>query len=900
MSRFRKYGAFSTSLLIVIATMIGSYLADGTPTGGGCTRGGPKASGSGPSCLKSSPTNGKYTKADTKRYLNDMKNMAISFGHIYGYEQRASDDLILLDYVGVPYPIKDYTKHNSALDEEISKAKSVDTYMYRIMQNTQWACLSEYNTPPTKKFDPKKSATTKDISRANNAVKELIDELSRNVITERHVVLKIQMYMTMGYEHLHSTNTKKLLSALTNMYDYGMSHKGRCTEKQVREKLDEDLSTIEESLSWSNIQLNALSDLASSLCKHHRSGNYGVFCDPSFNHFEEFRSGILSWYRMYSSINSRKMLLENALNVVKPLLNWLSVASMHSKTSKLYLKFGEMFSAVIPQFIWSGKEKRRFESQMRELNYAFAHLTTKCDESYHALSVDTILKLQREYFVAITFNDEPSLHLLMIHYYAALKSFEEYSRSITILKHTYGRQIRKFPRVPDAKEELRGLKADIVYERIMTLDCNLSAKMREIIDIKQDSTDRKATSIDGKQAYSCNQERLETRLNGLRSSYIAMTTMMIDYLELLWPVASEAADADYSTVVQSILYDVTYSAFRALQLAEENSTTFSDMERIVSSAFDSVGVIPMVSSTTSDSACYRELDSKHGNILSRRADLQEILSSLYIETDDEKTLGSLFQTLRNAIGADDHWKTNNAFKLFLDNRELVQRVLQLDIAMPRIQQLIEEFVDVVNASMPRLFEIAAGVDSCKTTYELEPTRTADNHSTSSNSEDIVEHLLTTSPNHHTVQTTKQLTEHFVEVHVETTDPCLQGCGVKSSSYELFKPDKPKIYDDNGEDSGRKIDIQAANEAAFYCPPPYVLDPPNCFHQVLVEGEAKSVIDISKSLIESASNHFVILKFDRELVGPGETLRQTQPLECRCVTIKGIVLSTIHIEHYYAK
>ncbi|CDR96140.1 hypothetical protein BBBOND_0300450 [Babesia bigemina] len=83
-------------------------------------------------------------------------------------------------------------------------------------------------------------------------------------------------------------------------------------------------------------------------------------------------------------------------------------------------------------------------------------------------------------------------------------------------------------------------------------------------------------------------------------------------------------------------------------------------------------------------------------------------------------------------------------------------------------------------------------------------------------------------------------------------------------------------------------------------PPYVLEPPNCFDQVYVEDEVKNLSDISQSLVASHSNHFVTVRLYSSLAGPYETLRQTPPLECRCVTIKGIVLSTIQIENYYSK
>ncbi|CDR96304.1 hypothetical protein BBBOND_0302080 [Babesia bigemina] len=157
------------------------------------------------------------------------------------------------------------------------------------------------------------------------------------------------------------------------------------------------------------------------------------------------------------------------------------------------------------------------------------------------------------------------------------------------------------------------------------------------------------------------------------------------------------------------------------------------------------------------------------------------------------------------------------------------------------------------------------------------------------------------PDIKTIGSLTRYTWNLVEVAVEMTDPYMQGCGVTYSSTELFKPETPKLYDADGElQFGCQIDIQAAKEAAFYCPAPYALDPPNCFNHVSVDGELKNLSDISQSLVDDSSNHFVILRFDSELIGPGETLRKTPPLECRCVTTKGIVLSTIQIENYYAK
>ncbi|GBE62265.1 hypothetical protein, conserved [Babesia ovata] len=154
---------------------------------------------------------------------------------------------------------------------------------------------------------------------------------------------------------------------------------------------------------------------------------------------------------------------------------------------------------------------------------------------------------------------------------------------------------------------------------------------------------------------------------------------------------------------------------------------------------------------------------------------------------------------------------------------------------------------------------------------------------------------------HITETSARYTWHLVQVAVETTDPYMQGCGVTYLSTELFRPETPKLYYPNiRQPRGCKIDLKTAGEAAFYCPAPYVLDPPNCFSQVLVDGTVKNINDLSQSLVASRSNHFVILSYDSSLIGQDEKLRHMPPLQCRCVTIKGVMLSTIQIENYYSK
>ncbi|CDR96786.1 hypothetical protein BBBOND_0306900 [Babesia bigemina] len=165
---------------------------------------------------------------------------------------------------------------------------------------------------------------------------------------------------------------------------------------------------------------------------------------------------------------------------------------------------------------------------------------------------------------------------------------------------------------------------------------------------------------------------------------------------------------------------------------------------------------------------------------------------------------------------------------------------------------------------------------------------------------IIDGEVPASTTTHVLRSSKVFTWHLVEVNLEATDPYMQGCGVTYASAGLFKPETPKLYNAEGQEIGCKIDINTAGEAAFYCPAPYVLDPPGCFDQVSVNGRVHDLRVISRSLLTMCSDHFVTVKFDGARIGPGDIMWQKPLLECRCVTTKGIVLSTIQLEHYYAE
>ncbi|GBE61640.1 hypothetical protein, conserved [Babesia ovata] len=107
----------------------------------------------------------------------------------------------------------------------------------------------------------------------------------------------------------------------------------------------------------------------------------------------------------------------------------------------------------------------------------------------------------------------------------------------------------------------------------------------------------------------------------------------------------------------------------------------------------------------------------------------------------------------------------------------------------------------------------------------------------------------------TIESSTRYVWRLVKFKVRATDPYMQGCGVTYASDELFKPETPQLYDGDGQSQfGCKIDLQAAREAAFYCPAPYLLDPPNCFSQASVDGKGRNLNDLSKSLVASRSNH----------------------------------------------
>ncbi|GBE59642.1 acyl-phosphate:glycerol-3-phosphate O-acyltransferase, putative [Babesia ovata] len=702
------------ALLFGIFTLIGHDVALGAPTGGMRGDAGteaPKAD-SGPCGLMQPYTHGANTVPDIKQYLDDMRNMAILLGRMYGYDFRVSDDLIFLKYIGRAYPIDATVRHSNVVNEELNNAISVDASINSLKQTTWWLFFAYYKDTPDGALRSETVAGMKDIWIINKFLQDYITDLSPWITLERYASLKIRLMTTMGCEELNSNETKKLLQALFKS-DNSLPDALHFTEQDMRTKLEETISTIENDAAWSIFHIHVLSNLADRLCNNHNSGDYGRFYDPTFSHYEEFRAGISRWHRLYTALHSHNLQMEIATQVMQAVLNWLRMENMNPEVSRIYMMLGETLNAVIPQFIWSDKEMGRFELQINEIQREFQDMIAKKNELDNYPSFDIAVKVHKKYFVDNTFNKDPIFHLLMIHYYSELKSFEEYSRSIAILKFMYARKIRKFPRLPNSDEEMRRLRANRLYDRIEMLSENIDAHMREMHFIMQFSTDRAATYDSSDDAYSQNQKTLEANLHGLRSTYAAMRTLIIDYLVLLCPDESEGSDADYSTVVQSILPDVTDSTLRAFLLADENLAAFIETATKARRALDTVASIPLASSATRDSACYRELDSRNGHMLSQRYDLHFILNRIHIDENDKRTLEFLYQSLAGEIGSKDHKNTNKAFKLFLDNRVVVQRALQLDIAMPRIRELTDQFVDVANTFRPGIHDIAAGVERCE-------------------------------------------------------------------------------------------------------------------------------------------------------------------------------------------
>ncbi|GFE54448.1 hypothetical protein BaOVIS_018520 [Babesia ovis] len=143
------------------------------------------------------------------------------------------------------------------------------------------------------------------------------------------------------------------------------------------------------------------------------------------------------------------------------------------------------------------------------------------------------------------------------------------------------------------------------------------------------------------------------------------------------------------------------------------------------------------------------------------------------------------------------------------------------------------------------------------------------------------------------------TYKLLEMEIVPTDPYVHGCGVTFKDEPIFREDTTPWIDPVENTAGCVVDLKVNKEAGFYCPPPYVMDPPKCFQEILVDSVPTPIEEISQSLEHSHSTHFALLRTNTALVNPNESLRSDPPLQCKCLTSTGKVLSTINIVNYYA-
>lgn len=129
----------------------------------------------------------------------------------------------------------------------------------------------------------------------------------------------------------------------------------------------------------------------------------------------------------------------------------------------------------------------------------------------------------------------------------------------------------------------------------------------------------------------------------------------------------------------------------------------------------------------------------------------------------------------------------------------------------------------------------------------------------------------------------------LDVVVPTTDPYLRGCGIADKSEELFREDTIPILNDVGNRIGCEVDI-SKGDASFYCPLPYVTEPPNCIPTS--SGGAFTV----KQPGGDKNKHFYIFTKDGMDNSAVSHLQGAVRgvFECHCVTNKGLRMTTIRV------
>lgn len=140
---------------------------------------------------------------------------------------------------------------------------------------------------------------------------------------------------------------------------------------------------------------------------------------------------------------------------------------------------------------------------------------------------------------------------------------------------------------------------------------------------------------------------------------------------------------------------------------------------------------------------------------------------------------------------------------------------------------------------------------------------------------------------------------IVKVMLPVTDPYVFGCGITKHHDRIFNDNVLPLADKNGKTIGCivNLNVDRNDRASFYCPPPYVTDPPDCGLFVpddqIMEKLRKSKVFVyvrkSRNLYIFAKGHITMEDWsDRG------TSVHLFPHECRCLTNTGKVISAIRI------
>ncbi|CDR97577.1 hypothetical protein BBBOND_0400690 [Babesia bigemina] len=136
---------------------------------------------------------------------------------------------------------------------------------------------------------------------------------------------------------------------------------------------------------------------------------------------------------------------------------------------------------------------------------------------------------------------------------------------------------------------------------------------------------------------------------------------------------------------------------------------------------------------------------------------------------------------------------------------------------------------------------------------------------------------------------------IAKVHVPTTDPYVQGCGIPGESDGLFRPDTVPLTDGSGKTIGCVVNLKTAKVAGFYCPLPYRTDPPDC--QLVYKNNltaARNVGIIADVKVSRSSNLLLFKKRKMSFAAMWKFAMGGGTYECHCITKTGMRISTVRI------